>query len=60
MKIADLRLRQRDGVTCGPSVAVMAGALLRHGARPDPDEPPTLDDTTTRVVWGRYPVRFEW
>jgi hypothetical protein len=35
MRIAGLRLRQRDGVTCGPSVAVMAGALLdptRHAA----------------------------
>lgn len=26
-------LRQRDGVTCGPSVAVMAGALLDAGYR---------------------------
>lgn len=31
MKLAALRLRQRDGVTCGPAVAVVAGALL------DPD-----------------------
>ncbi len=38
------------------SVALMAGAMLRAGARPDPDDPPTLDATTTRVVWGRYPV----
>ncbi len=40
MKIADLRLRQRDGVTCGPSVAVMAGALLdpdRHAALAEPE-----------------------
>ncbi len=28
MKLAALRLRQRDGVTCGPTVAVVAGALL--------------------------------
>ena len=28
MKLAGLRLRQRDGVTCGPSVALVAGALL--------------------------------
>jgi hypothetical protein len=28
MKRAALRLRQRDGVTCGPTVAVVAGALL--------------------------------
>jgi hypothetical protein len=40
MKIAGLRLRQRDGVTCGPSVAVMAGALLdpnRHAALTEPE-----------------------
>jgi len=28
MKLAALRLQQRDGVTCGPSVAVVASALL--------------------------------
>jgi hypothetical protein len=28
MKLAALHLRQRDGVTCGPSVAVVGGALL--------------------------------
>lgn len=28
MRIGELRLRQRDGRTCGPSVAVVAGALL--------------------------------
>lgn len=27
-KLAALRLRQRDGVTCGPTVAVVAGAVL--------------------------------
>ncbi|AEV73042.1 hypothetical protein MycrhN_2454 [Mycolicibacterium rhodesiae NBB3] len=40
MKIAGLRLRQRDGVTCGPSVALMAGAVLdpaRYAALADPD-----------------------
>jgi hypothetical protein len=45
MKLAGLRLRQRDGVTCGPSVAVMAGALLdpgRHAALAEPDSGPTL------------------
>lgn len=29
-KLAALRLRQRDGVTCGPTVAVVAGAMLDH------------------------------
>lgn len=28
MNLAALHLRQRDGVTCGPTVAVVAGALL--------------------------------
>ncbi len=28
MKLSDLRLRQRDSTTCGPSVAVVAGALV--------------------------------
>lgn len=40
MKLASLRLRQRDGVTCGPSVALMAGALLdpaRHAALAEPE-----------------------
>jgi hypothetical protein len=40
MKLAGLRLRQRDGVTCGPSVALMAGALLdpnRHAALAEPE-----------------------
>ncbi|MDZ4270885.1 MAG: hypothetical protein U1D00_35335 [Mycobacterium sp.] len=33
MRIAALRLRQRDGRTCGPSVAVLAGVLLDSGYR---------------------------
>jgi hypothetical protein len=28
MKLAGLRLRQRDSTTCGPSVAVVAGAIV--------------------------------
>jgi len=41
------------------SVAVMAGVMLRAGARPDPHDRARLDATTTRVVWERYPVRFD-
>lgn len=41
------------------SVVLMAGAMLRAGARPDPTESPALDPTTTRVMWGRYPVIFD-
>ena len=33
MKLAALNLRQLDGTTCGPSVAVVAGALLDLGYR---------------------------
>jgi cytochrome P450 len=40
------------------TVALMSGAMLRAGARPDPDDPATLDPGTTRLVWGRYPVLF--
>ncbi|CRZ17457.1 cysteine peptidase family C39 domain-containing protein [Mycolicibacterium neworleansense] len=32
-KLAALRLRQRDGITCGPTVAVVAGAILDHTYR---------------------------
>ena len=38
------------------SIALMAGAVLRAGACPDPDDPPTIDAGTTRNNWGRYPV----
>jgi len=41
------------------SVALMAGVMLRAGAQPDPHDPARLDATTTRVVWERYPVRFD-
>jgi len=33
MKLAAMQLTQRDGVTCGPAVAVVAGALLDTGYR---------------------------
>ena len=41
MNLAALHLRQRDGVTCGPTVAVVAGALL------DPAQMAVLSDPTT-------------
>lgn len=41
------------------AVAVMIGAVLRAGAHPHPTDPPSADTTTTRTVWGRYPVRFD-
>jgi hypothetical protein len=44
MKLAALRLRQRDGVTCGPTVAVVAGALL------DPDYRAALLESDAHAV----------
>ena len=40
------------------SVTVMAGALLAAGAERDGDDPPVVDTSTTREVFGRYPVVF--
>lgn len=33
-------------------------ALFDHGARPDPNDPPVMDESTTRPYFGRYPVVF--
>ncbi len=33
-------------------------ALFDHGARPDPESPPEMDESTTRPYFGRYPVIF--
>ena len=41
------------------SVALMAGAMLRAGARRADAEPPVLDANTTRTVWASYPVQFD-
>lgn len=38
------------------SIATMASILLRHGARLDPADPPTLDHQTVRKHFGRFPV----
>lgn len=32
--------------------------LFDHGARPDPDDPPVMDESTTRPYFGRYPIIF--
>lgn len=53
-------LRQRDGVTCGPAVAVAAGALLNseYGARPSQSwfagEQGRVHDAVNRVWPRRY------
>ncbi|MEY3092994.1 MAG: hypothetical protein RIU67_1777, partial [Actinomycetota bacterium] len=33
-------------------------ALFDHGARPDPNDPPVMDESTTRPYFGKYPVLF--
>lgn len=47
-----------SGLHLSGAVALMAQRMLAAGARPDPDDPPAADPTTTRAMWGRYPVRF--
>jgi len=41
------------------TVAVMVHAFLGAGGRQDPSEPPTLDPTSTRKHYSRYPVVFD-
>lgn len=41
------------------AVVLMTGAMLTAGAQPDPDDPPAQDTSTSRGVWGRYPVLLE-
>jgi hypothetical protein len=59
MKLAALHLRQRDGVTCGPTVAVVAGALLDPGRQAELADPAWFADEQSRVhaelnrVWPR-------
>jgi hypothetical protein len=45
MKLGGLRLRQRDAVSCGPTVAVVAGALL------DPARRALLTQPTAGLQW---------
>lgn len=40
------------------AIATMACEVLAAGAEPDPSDPAAADATTTRQMWGRYPVRF--
>jgi hypothetical protein len=59
MKLAALQLRQRDGVTCGPTVAVVAGALLDPGGQGELVDPAWFADEQARVhaevnrIWPR-------
>lgn len=40
------------------TIALIMLALLENGARPDPDDPPRMDATTTRPNWAHYPIRL--
>src|SRR5258705_13653785 len=59
MKLAALHLRQRDGVTCGPAVAVVAGALLDPRRQGELADPAWFADEQARVhaelnrIWPR-------
>jgi len=37
-------------------VTLFVQALLRAGAAPIPDDPPSADANTLRSNWGRYPI----
>ena len=39
-------------------VPIAVQAVLDAGARPDPDDPATIDPDSARNYWGRYPVVF--
>jgi hypothetical protein len=59
MRLSALHLRQRDGVTCGPTVAVVAGALLDQSQGAELSDPAWVADEQARVhaevnrVWPR-------
>ena len=66
VKLVVPRLRQRDGVTCGPTVAVMAGALLDPGYRANLIDPGWSDAEQGRVhaaanrIWPRALGTTPW
>ena len=41
------------------AIALMMGEMLAAGARLDPDRPAETDPSTSRSMWGRYPVVFD-
>lgn len=59
MKLAALGLTQRDAVSCGPAVAVLAGALLDPGYQANLQSPAWFDAEQVRVhaaanrIWPR-------
>ncbi len=61
-----MRLRQRDGVSCGPAVAVVAGALLDSGYGANLDDSAWFDGEQVRVhvaanrIWPRALGTTPW
>jgi cytochrome P450 len=39
-------------------IPVAISAMMAIGVRPDPSDPATVDSSTARPYWGRYPVRL--
>ena len=39
-------------------VPVAVQTLFLNGCKPDPNNPPEMDDSTTRPYFGKYPVVF--
>ena len=60
MQLPPIPLRQRDGVSCGPSVAIVAGALLDEDYRTELTTPAWFAAEQARVhrsvnrVWPRF------
>jgi cytochrome P450 len=40
------------------TVPLILEALIKAGARPDPNDPPHKDEAITRITWARYPILF--
>ena len=40
-------------------VTLTVRSMLGHGCRPDPEDPPEMNPSTSRPYFGRYPVIFE-
>ena len=55
---AGLRIGGDDAQLFG-LVPVAVQAMIDHGCRPDPDDAPEMDASTTRPYFGRYPVVFD-
>jgi hypothetical protein len=56
VKLSGLTLRQRDGITCGPAVAVVAGALLDPGRSATLSDPAWFADQQSKVHAGMNKV----